>query len=199
MTKKNIRKSKIHRKTEETNIQIELNIDGKGNNSINTGVGFFDHMLSLFAKHSLFDLKIQSAGDLHVDEHHTVEDVGIALGEALAKALGLKHGIKRFGSSKIPLDEAMSEVILDICGRDYLVYDIKCRKQRVGTFNLQLLEEFFRGFTRSAGVTLHIHSHYGKNFHHVYECIFKAMGLAMQQAVSLDKRIQGVLSTKGKL
>lgn len=193
------RQSKIHRVTKETNIKIDLNLDGTGIYKIHTDIGFFDHMLSAFAKHGFFDLTIQATGDLHIDEHHTVEDVGIALGEAFAQAIGNKIGMVRYGHGHVPLDEAYAEVVLDVCGREYLVYDIKCRKQKVGTFNLQLFEEFFRGFTRSSGTTLHIHSPYGKNFHHIYECVFKAFGRAMDEATQLDPRIKGVRSTKGKL
>ena len=196
---KKIRKAKIRRKTKETNILVDLNVDGTGKNSVQTDVGFFDHMMSAFAKHGFFDLKIEAKGDLHIDEHHTVEDVGIALGEAFKKALGDKHGMARHGHGHVPLDEAYAEVILDVCGREYLVYNIKCRKQRIGTFSLQLIEEFFRGFTRSSGTTLHIHSPYGKNFHHIYECVFKAFGKAMDEATKIDPRVKGVRSTKGSL
>jgi len=199
MAVKKPRKAKISRKTKETDIQVDLNIDGKGNDQVDTGIGFFDHMLSLFGKHGFFDLKIKARGDLHIDEHHTVEDVGIVLGEAFLKALGNKKGIIRFGQCSVPLDEARADVVLDICGREFLICDIKCRKQRVGNFNLQLIEEFFRGFTRASGTTLHIHSPYGKNFHHIYECVFKAFAKAMDQATRIDPRIKGVQSTKGKL
>lgn len=194
-----MRQAKIHRKTKETDIQIELNVDGIGKHVVKTDIGFFDHMLSLFAKHGLFDLKIKAKGDLYIDEHHTVEDVGIALGQAFKQALGDKVGMVRYGRGSVPLDEACAEVVLDVCGREYLVYKVSCKKQWVGKFNLQLFEEFFRGFTRSSGTTLHIHTPYGKNFHHIYECVFKAFGKAMDQATQLDPRITGVQSTKGKL
>lgn len=194
-----IRQAKIHRKTKETDIQIELNVDGIGKHVVKTDIGFFDHMLSLFAKHGLFDLKIKAKGDLYIDEHHTVEDVGIALGQAFKQALGDKIGMVRYGHGSVPLDEAYAEVVLDVCGREYLVYNVSCKKQWVGKFNLQLFEEFFRGFTRSSGTTLHIHTPYGKNFHHIYECVFKAFGKAMDQATQRDPRIVGVQSTKGKL
>ncbi len=194
------RKSKIKRKTQETDIILDLNLDGKGNYDISTSIPFLDHMLSLFAKHGLFDLKIKAKGDVDVDYHHTVEDVGICLGEALNKALGDKKGIRRYGSIAVPMDEALSSVSLDISDRPYLVYKVNFpKKARIKNFDPDLIEDFLQAFVNRSGITLHINVPYGRNIHHMIEAIFKALGRALSDAVRLDPRIKGVMSTKGRL
>jgi imidazoleglycerol-phosphate dehydratase len=194
------RKSKIKRKTQETDIILDLNLDGKGNYDISTSIPFLDHMLSLFAKHGLFDLKIKAKGDVAVDYHHTVEDVGICLGEALNKALGDKKGIRRYGSIAVPMDEALSSVSLDISDRPYLVYKVNFPKRaRIKNFDPDLIEDFLQAFVNRSGITLHINVLYGRNIHHMIEAIFKALGRALSDAVRLDPRIKGVMSTKGRL
>lgn len=194
------RKSKRKRKTQETDIILDLNLDGKGNYDISTSIPFLDHMLSLFAKHGLFDLKIKAKGDVAVDYHHTVEDVGICLGEALNKALGDKKGIRRYGSIAVPMDEALSSVSLDISDRPYLVYKVNFPKRaRIKNFDPDLIEDFLQAFVNRSGITLHINVPYGRNIHHMIEAIFKALGRALSDAVRLDPRIKGVMSTKGRL
>ncbi len=194
------RKSKIKRKTQETDIILDLNLDGKGNYDISTSIPFLDHMLSLFAKHGLSDLKIKAKGDVDVDYHHTVEDVGICLGEALNKALGDKKGIRRYGSIAVPMDEALSSVSLDISDRPYLVYKVNFpKKARIKNFDPDLIEDFLQAFVNRSGITLHINVPYGRNIHHMIEAIFKALGRALSDAVRLDPRIKGVMSTKGRL
>jgi imidazoleglycerol-phosphate dehydratase len=194
-----MRKAEVKRKTAETDIYVELNIDGKGLYDIKTGIGFFDHMLSLFAKHGLFDLKIIAKGDLEVDTHHTVEDVGIVLGTAFSKASGEKKSIKRFSSFYVPMDEALVRVSLDISGRPYLYYDLPLKAERVGNFETETLEEFFRAFAYNFGVTLHVELLHGVNTHHIIEASFKALGKALDEALKLDERIDGIPSTKGIL
>jgi imidazoleglycerol-phosphate dehydratase len=195
------RKTKVKRKTQETDITLELNLDGKGNYGISTSIPFLDHMLSLFARHGLFDLKIKAKGDVDVDYHHTVEDVGICLGEALKKALGDKKGIRRYGSVDVPMDEALSSVSLDISDRPYLVYKVNFPKRaRIKNFDPDLVEDFLQALVNKSGITLHINIPYGRNIHHMIEAIFKALGRALGDAVRLDPRIKGVImSTKGKL
>lgn len=193
------RKAEIIRKTKETDINIELNIDGKGDSEINTGIGFFDHMLTLFARHGFFDLKIAVKGDLEVDYHHTVEDVGISLGKALAKAYGDKSGIRRFGNSTIPMGESLVTVTIDLCDRPFLIFNVHFNKPKVGNFDVELIEEFLHAFTNNSGATLHVNMAYGSNNHHIIEAIFKALGRAINEATSIDDKIQGVLSTKGTL
>lgn len=193
------RKAEIVRKTKETDISVELNIDGKGNSEISTGIGFFDHMLTLFTRHGFLDLKIIAKGDLEVDYHHTVEDVGISLGKAIVKACGDKSGIRRFGSSTIPMGESLVTVTIDLCDRPFLVYNVYFDKPKVGNFDVELIEEFLYAFTNNSGATLHVNMAYGSNNHHIIEAIFKALGKAIDQATSIDDRIQGVLSTKGIL
>ena len=193
------RTSEIKRTTKETDISLELNIDGTGSSDINTGIGFLDHMLTLFSRHGFFDLKLKATGDTEVDYHHTVEDVGICLGDAVAKACGDKVGIKRFGYSTIPMGESLATVAIDLCDRPFLVFNVPLSKFKVGDFDVELVEEFLRGFTNHCGVTLHINLAYGSNTHHIIEAIFKALGRALDQATSKDERIQGVLSTKGTL
>jgi imidazoleglycerol-phosphate dehydratase len=193
------RKAEIKRTTKETDISLELNIDGTGISDINTGVGFLDHMLTLFSRHGFFDLKIKATGDLEVDQHHTVEDVGICLGQAFAKACGDKAGIRRFGNTTIPMGESLATVVLDLCDRPFLVFNVQLKNQKVGDFDVELVEEFFQAYVNNSGATLHVNLAYGSNTHHVIEAIFKAFGRAMDQATSKDDRIKGVLSTKGML
>ncbi|GGH72528.1 imidazoleglycerol-phosphate dehydratase [Compostibacillus humi] len=194
-----MRQAKISRNTKETEIELELNIDGTGKASIDTGIGFFDHMLTLLAKHGLFDLTVKCRGDLEVDQHHSVEDVGIALGQAFHQAIGNKEGINRYASVTIPMDESLSTVTVDISGRPYLVYRVEGLKDKVGNFDTELVEEFFQGFTNNAKINLHIQLAYGRNTHHCIESIFKGFGRALDQASLLNPRIQGVPSTKGLL
>ena len=193
------RKAEVKRKTKETDINIYLKLDGSGEYKINTAVPFLDHMLSQIAKHGLFDMEINAKGDTDVDFHHTVEDVGIALGEAFKKALGEKVGIKRYGHAVIPLNEALSMVSVDISGRPFIVYNVKMPKEKVGEFDVELTEEFFRAFANSSGMSLHINMIYGNNLHHIIESIFKAAARALDEATSLDERVKGIHSTKGKL
>ena len=195
-----VRKSSIKRKTTETNIKINFNIDGKGKGSINTQMPFLDHMLTLFTKHGLFDLYIDASGDLEVDYHHTVEDIGIVMGQAITRAVGEKRGIKRYGSAEIPMDETLASVALDLSGRPYLVYNVSLpRKVRIKEFDPDLIEDFFQAIVNNSGVTLHINLQYGRNIHHIFEAIFKAFGRALDEATTIDSRIKGVPSTKGKL
>ena len=193
------RTSEIERKTKETDIKIYLNIDGSGNGEINTGIGFLDHMLDLFARHGFFDLKVAASGDIKVDSHHTAEDVGIVLGQAIKEALEDKVGIKRYGSSKVPMDEALAEVDMDISGRAFLVFNVQFSNDNIGEMQSQMFEEFFRAVAFNAGITLHINVLYGKNDHHIAEAVFKAFAKALDKAVKFDKRVEGVLSTKGSL
>ncbi len=195
-----VRMSSVSRSTKETDIQVGLTLDGGGLSDIATGIPFLDHMLTAFTRHGFFDLDVHARGDLDVDYHHTVEDVGISLGEAFDRALGTKEGIRRFGDTVVPMCEALVSVALDICSRSYLIYNVKFPGPRVGTtFPSELVEEFFQGFIRRSGLTLHINMHYGSNSHHIAEAIFKGVGRAMGQACALDPRIRGVLSTKGEL
>lgn len=191
--------AEISRETRETKIHLTLNVDGSGRSEINTGVGFLDHMLELFAKHGFFDLEVSATGDLHVDAHHTTEDVGICLGQALQKALGDKTGMKRFGSFAVPMYESLAKVDLDVCGRPYLHYQTPLESGKVGEFDIELTEEFFHGFVNNSGTTLHINVPYGTNQHHIIEAIFKAVAKALDIATLQDDRITGVLSTKGSL
>ncbi len=193
------RKAEIIRATKETEIKIDLNIDGIGMSSISTGIGFFDHILTLFSRHGFFDLTINATGDLEVDQHHTVEDVGICLGQAFAKAVGDKSGIRRFGNSTIPMGESLATVVIDLCDRPFLIYNVPIKNSKVGDFDVELIEEFFYAFVNNCGATLHINLAYGSNTHHIIEAIFKAFGRAIDQATSKDERVKGVLSTKGTL
>lgn len=193
------RKADISRETKETQIQLSLNLDGDGTSKVNTGVGFLDHMLELFAKHGFFDLEIQAKGDLHVDAHHTTEDVGICLGQAFHDAVGDKIGMLRFGSFTVPMYEALARVDLDICGRPFLRYEAPVMAGKIGAFDTELAEEFFHGFVNHSGTTLHINVPYGTNQHHIIEAIFKAVAKALDIATRLDDQITGVLSTKGSL
>lgn len=194
-----MRSEKITRSTAETKIDMEFTIDGSGKSSISTGVGFFDHMLTLFTSHGRFDLDVKCVGDLTVDQHHSVEDIGIVLGQTFRAAVGTKEGIERYAMVSTPMDEALSEVSLDISGRSFLVYNVDGLKAQVGEFDTELVEEFFLAFTRHAGVTLHINLKYGKNSHHIIESIFKSFGRALRIASSGNPDIEGLPSTKGIL
>ena len=194
------RKAQIIRKTKETDITVSLNLDGQGTYDIKTPIPFLDHMLSLFAKHGLIDLKIKAKGDIEIDYHHTVEDIGICLGDALKKALGSKKGIKRYGNVTVPMDEAIASVTLDISERPYLVYKVILpKKSKIKNFDADLVEDFLQAFVSRSGVTLHVAVPYGRNIHHIIEAIFKALGRALSEAMRVDPRIKGVMSTKGRL
>lgn len=194
-----MRTASIDRKTAETDIQLTLTVDGSGASDVKTGVGFLDHMLTLFARHGLMDLTVRCVGDLHVDQHHTVEDVGICLGQALEQALGDKKGIVRYGSFNVPMDEALVQVSLDLSGRPFLVCSLDVRNRKIGDFDAELAAEFFRAVSSSARMTLHIHQFYGDNAHHIVEAAFKAFGRALDAATRRDERVTGVPSTKGVL
>ena len=193
------RNAEIKRQTAETNITLQLNLDGKGQGKISSGIGFFDHMLNLFTAHGQLDLTLNCQGDLQVDGHHSVEDIGIALGDAFKQAIGDKKGICRYGTFYLPMDESLAFVTLDISGRPFLVYDGGEMAPQVGGFDTELTEEFLRAFAMHAGITLHVKILYGTNTHHKIEAIFKALGHALRQAVSLDPKVTGVPSTKGML
>jgi len=193
------RKANITRRTKETKIKLNLNLDGSGKSSINTTVGFLDHMLTLLAAHGRFDLELKAAGDLWVDQHHTVEDVGICLGQAFAKALGKRESIHRYGQQFVPMDEALASVVVDLSNRPYLVYNVPKLSERVGEFETQLVQEFFRAFTVNGGVTMHVNASYGDNCHHLIEAIFKAWARAMKQACEIEPGVDAVPSTKGVL
>ena len=193
------RRATIGRNTTESRITIGLGLDGTGKRRISTSIPFLDHMLDLLAKHGFFDLTIKATGDTHIDDHHTVEDIGIVLGEALKKALGKKAGIRRFGTAWVPLDETLAQVTVDLSGRPYLVYNVKLPHRRIKGFDLYLFEDFFQALTTHAAMNLHINVSYGRNPHHIMESIFKALAKALDQAVAVDVRVKGVLSTKGSL
>lgn len=195
-----MRTSEIKRETKETKISLSLNIDGNGNSNINTGVGFFDHMLTLFASHGMFDLNVECVGDIEVDAHHSVEDIGICLGQAFSEALGDMKGIKRYADKTIPMDEALVLVSLDISGRPHLEFDLEIPTEKVGNFDTELVNEFFLSFVRNAKMTLHIKKLSGKNAHHIIEGCFKAFGRVLDDATQIDCRRKDVLpSTKGVL
>jgi imidazoleglycerol-phosphate dehydratase len=194
------RSAAIHRKTNETDIRLKLNLDGRGKSRVSTGIRFFDHMLDLVARHGAFDLEITAKGDLDVDQHHTVEDVGIALGEAVLKALGSKRGILRAGYFLMPMDETLAAAAVDLSGRPYCVVNAKISAKRVGDFQTELTEDFFQGFAQAARANVHLRALYGRSSHHQVETIFKAFARALRFAVSRDKRLRSVLpSTKGLL
>lgn len=193
------RTAHIHRETGETKIDLSLDLDGSGLASIGTGIGFFDHMLTLLTRHSLIDLTVQAEGDLHVDAHHTVEDVGICYGKALAQALGDKAGIRRYGDATVPMDETLVTAAIDLSGRPYCYWRAEVPTEMLGTFNAPLAEEFWRAVASSGALTLHIVCHHGRNTHHIVEGIFKATARALRQAVEIDPRMSGVPSTKGIL
>lgn len=194
-----MRCAKVERKTKETEIVMELNLDGTGNAEVATGIGFFDHMLHSFAKHGFFDLKVKVVGDLEVDCHHTIEDTGIVLGQAIAKALGDKTGIKRYGNDILPMDETLCLCALDLSGRPYLCFDMTFTTDRVGALDTEMVKEFFYAVSYSAGMNLHIRQLSGSNNHHLVEAAFKAFARALDMATQTDERVQGVLSAKGKL
>lgn len=194
-----MRIAKIERKTKETDIVLELNLDGTGNAEVSTGIGFFDHMLNSFARHGFFDLKVVVKGDLEVDCHHTIEDVGIVLGQAIEKALGDKVGIVRYGQSLLPMDETLCLCAIDLSGRPYLNFDMKFTTDRVGTFDTEMVREFFYAISYSAKMNLHLKQMAGDNNHHLIEAAFKSFARALDSAVRKDDRIQGVLSAKGAL
>ncbi len=194
------RTATVQRDTQETQIRVSVNLDGTGVSKLSTGIGFFDHMLDQIARHGLIDLDIQAAGDLHIDGHHTVEDVGITLGQAVAQAVGDKKGLTRYGHAYVPLDEALSRVVIDFSGRPGLHMDVDFKAGMIGAFDTQLAFEFFQGFSNHAGVSLHIDNLKGHNAHHQAETIFKAFGRALRMAMTLDPRSLGVIpSTKGSL
>ena len=194
-----MRNAKIVRKTLETQVEMEINLDGTGNVSIFTGVGFLDHMLTLFAKHSFVDLQVKALGDLEVDSHHTVEDCGIVLGQAIKEALGNKEGIHRYGSCLLPMDEALAQVAIDFSGRPFLAWKADIPQVILGNMETEMVEEFFRAVAMESGLTLHVRILEGKNTHHMVEAIFKAFARAFAQAVAIDSRVQGVMSSKGSL
>ncbi|HHW40435.1 MAG TPA: imidazoleglycerol-phosphate dehydratase HisB [Syntrophomonadaceae bacterium] len=193
------RVSEVERITGETRVKVRLDLDGKGSFQGATGIGFLDHMLHLWARHGLFDLNVEAEGDLQVDAHHTVEDIGICLGEALRRALGDKEGINRYGSVLLPMDEALVMIAVDISGRPYLVYDVQAEGWRVGDLPVELVPEFFRAFVNNAGLTLHLRLISGRNTHHIVEALFKGCARALRQAVAGNDRESGVPSTKGIL
>jgi len=191
------RKVELTRETAETSVSLALDLDGKGDYRISTTIPFLDHMLSLFAKHGFFDLTIQAKGDTKVDMHHTVEDIGIVLGQGFKRGIGEGRGICRYGYSSVPMDEALADVSLDCCNRPSLVFNLPSLNPKVGDFDVELVKVFFQAFTANSGITLHINVNYGENTHHVIESVFKAFGRALAGAVRVDKRVRGVLSTKG--
>lgn len=193
------RKATIERVTKETQIKLSLEIDGTGEAKICTSVPFLDHMLDLFARHGLFNLQVDATGDIDIDFHHTVEDIGIVLGQALKEALGDKKGIRRYGQATVPMDETLASVAVDISGRPYLVYHVSLPKVKIGEFDVELVREFFQAVVNNLGANIHVNVMYGDNVHHIVEACFKAFTRAMDQATQVDSRIQGVMSTKGKL
>ena len=195
-----MRAAEVIRNTLETKITASINLDGTGLTQLNTGLGFLDHMLDQIARHGLMDIQVHANGDLHIDAHHTVEDIGITLGQAFAKAVGDKKGIRRYGHAYVPLDEALSRVVLDISGRPGLVFGCVFTRAAIGTFDVDLIHEFFQGFVNHANISLHIDNLKGQNSHHQAETIFKAFGRALRMAVELDSRMEGMMpSTKGSL
>ncbi len=193
------RRAAVHRATKETDIAVTVTIDGEGKYEVETGVPFLNHMLELFARHGFFDLSVRGRGDLEVDAHHTVEDVGLTLGEALREALGDKQGIRRFGEATVPLDEALVSVVVDLSGRPFLAYNVKLEHERVGTFDVELVHDFLLALTNQVGMNLHVNMWSGRNPHHIVEASFKGLARALSQAASYDARVRGVLSTKGVL
>lgn len=194
-----MRKSNIKRKTKETDISVAITLDGNGSSSVSTGIGFLDHMLDLFAKHGMFDLKVKCSGDLHVDDHHTTEDVGIAMAKAFAAALGEKKRIARYGTAFVPMDESLARCVIDLSGRSALVFNAGFNRKKVGDLSTEMIEHFFQSFAENLKANIHIEVLYGRNTHHKIEAIFKSFARAMRQACELDPRVKGVLSTKGKL
>lgn len=193
------RAATVSRKTSETEVRVSLALDGTGRADVTTGIGFLDHMLAAFARHGLFDLEVACTGDLHVDEHHSVEDVAITLGQAVARAASDKAGLARFGAAWTPMDEALARAVIDLSGRPYLVWKAPVLREQIGGLPVELAEHFFSSFAVHAGATLHVECLYGSNQHHVLEAIWKSVGRALRQAVAVDPRIEGALSTKGTL
>ncbi len=200
MSAERMRQARVERKTKETEITVQLNIDGTGAAKVQTPIPFFSHMLEAWSKHGLMDLGVEASGDVEVDIHHTVEDVGIVLGQALRQALGDKKGIVRYGTAHVPMDEALVSASVDISGRPFLVFNVPVARTRVSNFDLDMLQEFFRAFAFNAEITLHVTMHYGHNLHHISEAVFKAVGRSLADATRLNPRIAGILpSTKGAL
>jgi imidazoleglycerol-phosphate dehydratase len=195
----NGRRAHVARTTKETEITVELNLDGCGRAEIDTGVPFLNHMLEIFARHGFFDLTVRARGDLDVDQHHTIEDVGLALGQAVREAFGDKAGIRRFGDAVCPLDEALVAAVVDLSGRPFLAYNLRIKQARVGDFDTELIHDFLQGFATQVGMNLHLNQVQGRNPHHIIEAGFKALARALDQAKQVDPRVQGVLSTKGSL
>tara|TARA_B100000780_G_scaffold82034_1_gene56005 strand:+ start:899 stop:1489 length:591 start_codon:yes stop_codon:yes gene_type:complete len=194
------RKAKIARKTKETSIAVEVNIDGKGKYKIQTGIGFLDHMLEQLSKHSLIDISVKAKGDTHIDLHHTTEDTGIAIGEAISKAAGNRKGIKRYAHALIPMDETLTRVAIDVSNRPYLIWKVNLKVEKLGEMDTELFKEWFQAFSQSAGITLHIENIYGENSHHKIESCFKGLARSLKDAFEIDKRIKSSIpSTKGKL
>jgi len=193
------RTAAIERVTKETKIILSLNLDGTGKGDISTSVPFLDHMLNLFARHGHFDLQVEASGDIDIDFHHTVEDIGIVLGETFKQALGEKKGIRRYGQATVPMDETLAAVAVDISGRPYMVYNVNLPKVKIGEFDVELAREFFQAFTNHCGLNLHINVMYGSNMHHIIEACYKAFARAMDVATQVDTRVEGVMSTKGIL
>ncbi len=195
-----MRQATITRKTTETSISASVSLDGTGTYEVKTGVGFFDHMMEQLARHSLIDVKIEAKGDLHIDDHHTVEDCGIALGQAVAKALGDRKGIRRYASADLPMDETLTRCAIDVSGRPFLIFKVNFPRQKIGTFDTELVREWFQAFAMNAGITLHIENAYGENAHHIAESCFKALARALRVAIEIDPRQAGTIpSTKGSL
>ena len=193
------RKAEINRKTRETEIRVKLNLDGTGDSRVETGIGFFDHMLVLMAKHGLIDIEVCVKGDISVDAHHSIEDAGIVIGQAISGALGNKESIRRYGTAFVPMDEALAMVSLDLSSRPFLYFDVPFSRAKIGEMESEMIEEFFRAVSVHGGITLHIKMLHGKNNHHMAEAVFKAFGQAFREAASIDERIPGVFSTKGVL
>ncbi len=191
--------AEIKRKTRETDIELRLSLDGSGLSKIETGIPFLDHMLELFARHGLFDLEVSCRGDLQIDDHHSVEDIAICLGQAFSQALGDKAGIVRYGSAYVPMDETLARAVVDLSGRYFLIYKVTNTRDKVGTFSVELAEHFWHSFAEHCRCNLHIEVLYGRNQHHILEAVFKSTARSLSQAVRLDDRIQGVMSTKGTL
>src|SRR6201991_1726248 len=196
----NARKAEVVRETKETSIKVSVDVDGSGKSKISTGVGFFDHMLESFAKHSAIDLEVEAKGDLHIDQHHTMEDVGIVLGEAFKQAVGGYSGVIRFGHAYIPMDETLVRASIDLCNRPYLIWKVKFSRDKVGEVDTELFKEFFHAFAMNAGICLHLELLYGENSHHIAEASFKSLARALRGAAVVDTRLKGqVASTKGSL
>jgi imidazoleglycerol-phosphate dehydratase len=195
----NGRSALVARKTKETDVTLRLGVDGRGTSTVDTGVPFLDHMLELLARHGLFDLEVRAQGDLHVDYHHTVEDVGLVLGQALRESLGDKTGIRRFGEATVPLDEALVQTVVDLSGRPFLAYDVALKQQKIGAFDVELIHDFLLALVNQAGMNLHVRMLAGRNPHHVIEAVFKGLARALDAATQRDARVAGVPSTKGTL